>query len=379
MEVMIMKKFSFLVLVVMALPLMFISGCNQQTGTSEEVLKIGANLPLTGTVAYYGLSAKDGIELALDHIRKKEEFEGKRIEVVYEDNQGQAKLAITAMSKLINVNKVPAVIGGGTSTETMAAAPIANENKTILISPVSSATSIAKAGPYIFRTCPSDLVQAEDLGEWVLESGHKKIAVIYANSTWGTGFKNNFVDYFKRNGGEILDVKSSDPGDTNFRTQLSVIKSLNPQALVFIIYAKEGGALMRQTRELGLTQPVFGADPWSQKDFRVGAAEYAEGVMYTTPVQYNGNSFKKFREAFLKKYNKEPDVYSSNGYDCMALLAYVYSEGAKNGEEFQTILSKINGFMGATGVTQFDKNGDVVGKKFGRFVIQNGEPALFKK
>lgn len=374
---MIMKKLTLLV--VMALALILIPGCCKKSETSDEVLKIGANLPLTGTVAYYGLSAKDGIDLALDHLKGEMEFNGTQIKVVYEDNQGQAKMAITAMSKLINVDKVPAVIGGGSSTETMAAASIANENEAILISPISSATSIANAGIYIFRTCPSDLVQAEDLGEWVLQSNYKKIAVIYANSTWGTGFKNNFVDYFKRNGGEILDVKSSDPGDTNFRTQLSVIKSLNPEALVFIIYAKEGGALMRQTRELGLTQPVFGADPWSQKDFRVGAAEFAEGVMYTTPVQYNGESFNKFRQAFLKKYNKEPDVYSSNGYDCMMLLAHVYSKGARTGEQFQAILSQVNGFMGATGVTHFDKNGDVVGKKFGRFVIRNGEPVVFKK
>lgn len=369
-----MKTRNFLIAM---LSLVFIiTGCS----TKEQVFKIGANLPLTGTVAYYGISAQKGIELAINELKTKNpEFRHIKIEVIYEDNQGQATQAVQAMTKLISVNKIPAVIGGGSSTETMAAAPIANENKTVLISPISSATSISKAGDYIFRTCPTDLNQAQDLGEWVLKTGYKKIAIIYANSTWGTGFKNDFVDYFIKNKGEVFTIKSSDPGDMDFRSQLTVIKSLNPEALVFIIYAKEGGALVRQARELGLKQPIFGADPWSQKDFRTNCGTYSEGVMYTTPMQFDGESFNKFRVSYLQKYNQEPDVYSSNGYDCMMILAKLYLDGARSGVDFQKLLSNVTDFMGATGITHFDPNGDVIGKKFGRFVIQNGEPQQIKK
>jgi len=354
----------------------FITGC----GTKKEVFKVGVNLPLTGTVAYYGISAQKGIELAIDELKTQNQyFRNVKIELVNEDNQGQASQAVQAMNKLIHVDKVPVVIGGGSSTETMAAAPIANENQVVLISPISSATTISKAGDYIFRTCPTDLNQAQDLGEWVLENRINKIAIIYANSTWGTGFKNDFVDFYSKNNGVILATKSSDPGDMDFRSQLTVIKSLNPEALVFIIYAKEGGTLCRQARELGLTQPIFGADPWSQKDFRTNSGLYSEGIMYTTPVQFDGESFNKFRAMYVLKYNQEPDVYSSNGYDCMMLLANLYLDGARTGVDFQRLLSNVTDFMGATGITHFDNNGDVTGKKFGRFVIRNGEPHQIKK
>lgn len=354
---------------------LFFQGCSSK---SNEI-KIGANLPLTGTVAYYGISAQKGIELALDSLKSEPSYKDNQLNVVYEDNQGQAKFAITAMTKLINIDKVGVIIGGGSSIETLAAAPLANENKVVLISPISSASSISKAGPYIFRTCPTDNMQAQDLGAWVLELGYKDISVVFVNSTWGTSFDNDFENYIKNNGGSIIISKSSDPGESNFRPQLSLIKSKNYQALICIVYAKEGGTLVRQARELGIKQNIFGADPWSQKDFRTGAGKYADGIRYTTPIQYNGEAFKLFREKFLKKYNEEPDVYASNGFDCMMLIAKAIKNGNKTGEEIRSYFSKVTDFIGATGITHFDRNGDVIGKHFGRFIIRNEEPELTNK
>jgi branched-chain amino acid transport system substrate-binding protein len=350
------------------------NGCNRRT----PEFKVGADLPLTGTVAYYGTSAMKGIDLALDEIREENGFKNAKVQAIFEDNQGEATGAITAMNKLVDIDDVPAVIGGGSSIESMAAAPIATKSKTVLLSPISSATSLSGISPYFFRTCPSDLVQARNLAEWILQSGHDTVALIYVNSTWGTAFNGNFVNYFSSNGGRILKMQSSDPGELNFRTQLSIVKSLKPSALIAIVYAKEGGVLVRQARDLGLNIPIYGADPWSQKDFRIGAGKFADGIMYTTPVQYDGPSFDAFKAKFLKKYNEEPDVYASNGYDCMQLLADAYENGARTGPQFQSFLNHVKDFMGTTGVTTFDSNGDVVGKKFGRFLIKNGEPIQVK-
>lgn len=351
-----------------------LTSCNR----NQNKVNIGVNLPMTGSVAYYGISAQKGIELALDQIKKAYQNKSKNISIIYEDNQGQAKEAITAMSQLISVNHCPSVIGCGSSTESMAAAPVANDNKVVLISPISSATLLNTVSHYFFRTCPTDSDQANDLAKWVLTSGYKKIAIIYSNSTWGTGFKDDFVNYYTSHNGKILGIKSSDPGATDFRSQLSVLKTMNPDALVFITYAIEGGTLVRQARQLGIAQKIFGADPWSQKDFRIGAGKYADGIMYTTPVQYNGKSFENFKEQFEKKYKGEPDVYASNGYDCMMILWKSYLHGARTGSEFQRFLQNIN-FTGATGITKFDGNGNVVGKHFGRFVIKNGKPSLLNQ
>jgi branched-chain amino acid transport system substrate-binding protein len=278
------------------------------------------------------------------------------------------------MNQLINIYKVPVIIGGGSSIETLASAPIANEKKVVLISPISSASKISEAGPFIYRTCPTDNIQANDLGSWIVESGYNNIAIIFVNSTWGISFNNDLVKYLTSKKVNLLFNLSSDPGETNFRSQLSLIKSKNPQALIFLTYAKEGGTLVRQTRELGLKQAIFGADPWSQQDFRTGAGDQADGIRYTTPVQFDGESFKTFRDKFLNKYKGEPDIYASNGYDCMMLIADAIKNGKTSGEEIRGYFDKTNNFMGATGITKFDQNGDVVGKHFGRFIIQAGQP-----
>ncbi len=344
-------------------------GCS---GKNSKEINIGANLPLSGTVAYYGLSAQKGINLALKELNQKGFTNNLKIKMVYEDNQGQAKSAITVMDKLINIDKVPVIIGGGSSVETLAAAPVANQNKIALLSPISSASKITLAGPYIYRTCPTDNIQAEDLGKWVLENKYKTVSIVFVNSTWATSFKDDFVKNFQNNGGIVSKIESSDPGDTDFRTQLISLKKSKKDALVFIIYAKEGGAIVRQAKELGMNEPIFGADPWSQEDFRNSAGKFAENVHYTTPVQYDGQTFKEFRDKYFKEYNEEPDVYSSNGYDCLMIIAKALESGARTGDEIKNYFDKQTGFMGATGLTKFDGNGDVVGKHFGRFVIKNG-------
>jgi len=158
-----MKNRTFITLAIGTV-LVAIMGCNNK---NVDQLRIGVDLPLTGDVAYYGTSAKNGIELAKQQLLETPAFNGKTIDLIYEDNQGQGKNAAIAMAKLASADGVPAVIGRGSSTETMAAAPTAEKTRTVLISPVSSATSVSTAGDFIFRTCPSDLTQAQDLGDWM--------------------------------------------------------------------------------------------------------------------------------------------------------------------------------------------------------------------
>jgi branched-chain amino acid transport system substrate-binding protein len=347
-------------------------------GADERTFRVGVDLPLTGSKSYYGISAREGIEIAKNQLKSEEFFKEREIGVIYEDNQAQAKLAVEAMSKLVNADKVPAIIGGGTSTETMACAPLSTQTKTVLISPISSATSISSAGDYVFRTCPSDGLQAKSLATWVADKGHSSVAIIFASSTWGTGIKNEFVKYYNKTGGKILSIQSSDPNDTDFRSQLTAIKGTNPKALVFLTYAKEGAVAVIQAKELEMQQPIFGADPWSQNDFRASSGKAAEGVCYTSPVNFDGPSFVAFQKDFQTQYHHQPDVYAANGYDCMMLLAKAYQGGARSGEQFQAFLSRVVGHMGATGITTFDENGDVVGKEFGRFTITNGEAMQMK-
>lgn len=344
-----------------------VAGCSQ----SDSVIRIGAALPFTGTVAYYGQDSKRGIDLALEEINSQGGVNGKKLEVIYEDTQGQGKLAVAAVQKLISADAVPIIIGAGTSTETMAVAPVVERSKTVLLSPVSSAASITNAGDYVFRSVPSDGLQAQDLAAWVLERGFKRVALIYVNQTWGKGLKGDFVREFQGAGGIIADEEATDLDEKDFRTQITKMQATKPDAYVALIYAKEGGLFLKQASELGVNSQIFGADPWTKRQLLETAGEAAEGVLFTTPSQYSGPEYQQFLASFKRKYGEDPGIYEAHGYDCMKLIAKALADSDAKNLELRSALSKTS-FKGATGDTTFDQNGDVQTKSFSRMTWWKG-------
>lgn len=344
----------------------------QSCGRGGDAVMIGAALPLTGPTSYYGEDSKRGIDMALDEINSAGGVRGRQLRVIYEDTQGNGKQAINAVRKLISADNVPVIIGCGTSTETMAVAPVVEEGKRVLISPVSSAASISRAGDYVFRSVPSDGMQAKDLADWVRERNVRRVALIFVNQTWGVGLKDDFVREFQSRGGEILAATATDLDEKDFRTQLTNMRAAKPEAYVAIIYAKEGGLLLKQARELGITEQFFGADPWTKQQLVAAAGAAANDVLFTTPAKYQGPAYATFAENFKKRYGREPGIYDAHGYDSMKLVAKAMESGGFSGPEIQKAMAQIRGYHGVTGETSFDENGDVTTKGFARMTWKDG-------
>ena len=357
--------------------LVLLVGCTKSDPKAGSI-EIGSALPLSGPVAYYGDSAKKGMDIAIDEINAAGGIAGLKIEVFYEDTRGTAKDSVSAMRKLVDVNQVPVVVGAGTSTETLAITKIAESTKTVLISPASSAAEIREAGEFIFRSVPSDGFQAEMLAQLVYEQGVRKVGLVFVNSSWGASMKKNFVRTFESLGGEILTVQTSEIDDKDFRTAALNLKQSNPDAIVAITYAKGGGRLVKQARELGIATQLYGTDPWTIAEFLESAGESAEGCVYTTPGKYEGPEFQEFKKKYEERYGEEPNVYAGNGYDCIKLIAKCIESGARTGPEIQAAMATIQGFSGVSGTTTFDEKGDVVSKEFRRMTIKNGKSVPFK-
>ncbi|RKZ20523.1 hypothetical protein DRQ23_08955 [bacterium] len=147
-----------------------------------EVIKIGAILVLTGPDAKAGQSAREGIELAVNEINSAGGIKGNLLEIVYEDDAGDPAKAVSAAKKLIDIDKVPAVIGPMWSSSVLAVAPIAEKKKVVILSPTASAPSITKAGDYIFRNTYSDVFEGTKAAEFAYKKlGLKQAAVTYIN------------------------------------------------------------------------------------------------------------------------------------------------------------------------------------------------------
>lgn len=332
------------------------------------VKKLGAVLPLTGDTASYGLAAKTGIELAVEEVNLGGGAAGGPIEVIFEDDQGLTSRALSGMQKLATVDRVPLVFGAAASSITLALCPVANESKVVLITPISSSQELtSKCGPFFFRVCPSDVLQARMMADWMEKEGRRDVGVIYVNNSWGQGLRAEFRSRFREIGGRIAAEEAIKEGDRDVRGQLTKVAAAHPDSLYAITYGKEGGALLRQARELGLNLPIYGADVWGSPELIQTAGDAAQGVKIIIPAKLDGPNYQKFAASYRKKFGTEPDIYSAYAYDMAKLVALALSK-ADRGEDLRKALASTF-YEGVTGIIEFDNNGDVTGKGFERKVL----------
>ena len=211
------------ILLVFALAAALLSGCSQnqeenasdssQDAKTEEAIKIGTIGPLTGDVATYGISTKNGVEIAVDQFNENGGIDGRKIVLISEDTRGDQTEAANAASKLVDMDKVAAIVGGVISAETLTGGPIADDAKIVMISSSSTAKGVPEIGDYVFRNCLSDEVQAIQLAEYAVEElGLEKFAIMFTNNDYGLSLKEAFEEK-ARELAEVVGVETYNDGE----------------------------------------------------------------------------------------------------------------------------------------------------------------------
>ena len=338
-----------------------------------KLSEIGVVIPLSGEVASYGQRAQRGMQLA----QKDWKAHGKpEIGLIFEDDQSETSKAVTATQKLIDINKVPVVVGSAASSVTMGMTTVGNQRHVVIFSPIASSPELSsKGGSFFFRVAPSDTAQAKIMADWFKEKGIKKIAVLYASDTWGQSLFEAIKTYHGQNGGTIVAEEGIQKGQTEFRTQLTKFKTTGADAFYAIVYPKDGGAFFKQAKQLKITTSVYGGDVWISPEFVEVAGSAAEGAFFVAPAKLSGTKFDQFVAAYKQAYGEDPEVYAAYSYDTFMVLANAIQSGARTGEAIRVYLSKMPPYDGVSGSFQFDAHGDVIGKGFDRFTIQAGKPA----
>jgi len=366
-------KLSVLVFMVV-LSLFFVTPTCNRSGTTA--LRIGCITPLTGDGATYGAATKRGLDLAAGGINADAGVDGKRIEIVYEDDQMDPRTATNAIQKLISIDKVPVIIGAFGSSITLAIAPIAEKNKVVLFSASSTADAIKDAGDYIFRNVPPNHAQGKTAAEFVLIYLKATTAsILRMNNDYGVSLTDAFAGSFETGGGKVLSIDSYNPGATDFRAQLTKIRSVRPEIVFFPGHYQESGLILKQAKELGVNATFVGGDGSYSPDLVQIAGRAAEGSYYTLMAMGYGTSdqeIAKFTTAFKKAYGQDPDVYSAYAYDALMMIAKAIQIGGYSGPGVKSALYAIKGFKGVTGITQFDSYGEV-DKPFGVYEVKGGK------
>ncbi|MGM9925115.1 MAG: ABC transporter substrate-binding protein [Bacillus sp. (in: firmicutes)] len=342
------------------------SGGSGSGGSKGDVIKIGANLELSGGVASYGQSIYEGLELAVEEINK-EGIDGKKIEIVKVDNKSEASESTSAALKLISQDQVHAIVGAATSGNTIAQIQIAQDNKIPLITPTGTSPELTikdgKLNDYIFRTCFIDPFQGNVAANFASNELKAKKAAIYLDSAsdYSKGLAAAFAEQFKKNGGKIVAEEAFVAKDTDFRATLTRLKSAKPDFIFLPGYYEEVGLIVKQAREAGLDVPFMGGDGWDSPKLVEIAGKEALNNTFITNHYSSGDPSEKiqnFVKSYGEKYSgKSPDAFNALGYDTGYYLAdAIKRAGSTDSEKIKDALAETKGLELVSGNFTVDKD-----------------------
>ena len=319
-----------------------------------DTIKVGVYGDLTGQTASFGQSTKNGIQLAVDEINAAGGVNGKKIVLVIEDDQGQPQQATTVVQKLINQDKVQALLGEVASTNSLAAAPVAQAAKIPMISPSSTNPEVTKKGDYIFRVCFIDPFQGSAMAKFASKTLNAKTAAILGdvNSDYSKGLTQFFAEEFTRLGGKIVAKEAYTQQDPDFKGQLTKIRNLNPDVIYIPGYYGQVGIIARQARELGMNQPLLGGDGWDSPELAKlgGAALKNTFITNHYSVDNPAPEIQNFVNAYKAKFNVVPDSLAALAYDAAKVLADALKRaGSADSAKLRDAIAQTKNLVAVTG------------------------------
>jgi branched-chain amino acid transport system substrate-binding protein len=345
---------------------------------------IGEYGSLTGSEATFGQSTHNGITLAVDEINAAGGIGGRKIRVITDDDQSKAEEAANAVTKLISSNDVVAIIGEVASSNSLAAAPICQQNKVPMITPSSTYPDVTRKGDYIFRMCFIDTYQGPVLARFLINDLHVRRAALFTDirSDYSTGLGKAFEDVFTSLGGAITCRQSYSKGDSDYRSQVTAFKAANPEVIVVPGYYNDVAPIAVQARDLGINVPLVGGDGWESPKLLEIGGKALEGCMYSN--HYHADDPAPAVRGFVTKYAQRlgarPDSLAALGYDTTRVLADAMRRAGPHFTRaaLRDAIAATKQFPVVTGVITFDANRNPIGKRVVIDEIRNGRLMLKK-
>jgi branched-chain amino acid transport system substrate-binding protein len=284
---------------------------------------IGGLLPLSGDLAVYGQTVQKGIQLAIKQLNEAGGPLGMRLKVVFRDTQTDPTALRDSAEKLVNVDKVPAIVGPMIRSDV--ATPVTAPNHVVIISPSNTPTWVTtlEDDDYTFRTTASDAIQGKVLGEMAWEVGYKTAAILYINDPYGGGLAQSTKEAFEAVGGKVFGMAAYDPGSVAYKMQLAELAKGDPDVLILIGYPESGIVIIRQALSDGLfDQFLFPDGMQSEQIIQDVGGNYLEGMYGTGPGAADNQSYKNYLAAYEAEYGEKPaTAYTENAYDGVVVIA----------------------------------------------------------
>lgn len=385
------KLLSIILTLVMMLSVFSLTGCTdskseetKEVSAKKEVeadtVKIGLIAPQTGPVAQYGIAVMNAVNLAVEEVNATDGINGKKVEIVVYDNKADATESINIFNRLVENDKIVALVGPVISSTSLAVAPIANEKGIPMITPTATSLEVTPGYDYVFRACYTDPYQGGTVAKYAVENlKSKKAAILYNSSDdYSAGVADAFKEVYEAAGSTITNFEGYTSDDVDFKAILTKVKENKPDVIFIPDYYNNVGLIAGQITEVGMQAQLLGADGWDgvQGDY----ADVVEGGIFCNHYAADDESaiVQDFVKAYTDKFNETPNALAALGYDgANTLLEAIKSAGSTDGK---VILEKLNETdrEGVTGKVTFDKDGNPV-KSITMIKIENGKLKLEAK
>ena len=351
------------------------------TGLSGTI-EVGCAHALSGPIAIYGEPISNGIYLAAKQINADKLLGDANLEIICEDTAGDKAQSINAFQKLINQDKVVAILGPTLSNSAFAADPVAQEAGIPVLGSSNTATGITDMGDYVFRdSLPESDVIPNTIKVAREKYGFDQVAVMYGNDDQFTQSGYDVMEAALADQGlEVVATETFAKGDTDFSAQLTKIKALEPQALLVSALAEEAANIMIQARQLGLDVPIIGGNGFNSPKLAEIAGPAAEGAI--SGAAWNiGNpdpENQKFVEAYRAEYGSDPDQFAAQAYTAAWLMATaIKNAGSTDPAAIRDALAAIRDFPSPLGNYSFDENRNPVHTPV-VLIVQEGQFAVLE-
>jgi len=365
---------------------------------AQAAIKIGTLIPLTGPLAEFGPNFRKAADLAAAHLKAA----GLTLQLVHADDETSAIPAVAAARKLVDIDKVPAIVGAAASGVTIPVAEsVTIPSKVVQISNASTSPLITvlpadRGQDFLFRTCPSDALQGVVLAKLAVEQQYKTAAAIYVNNPYGQGLAEQFQTSFEKRGGKVVAMVPHDeaPAPT-YAAELRKATQGKPDVLAAISYPGHASIYLREALEGNYIKKFLFCDGTKSLEVVKAIGEKnAEGMMGTAPGSVLTDGYNVFVAEYGKAYGEVPPLpFMTNMYDAMLVIGLAIKAAQVGGvkeinsmairdhlrqvanppgevvgaggtglkKAFQLLeeKKKVN-YEGASGSCDFDENGDVI-------------------
>jgi branched-chain amino acid transport system substrate-binding protein len=330
-----------------------------------DPIKVGVFADMSGRTSMFGSATARGVKLAAEEINRAGGIDGRPVKIVVADDQGLPSGAVTSVKELIQDDRVDALIGEVASSNSLAAAPWAQEAQVPMISPSSTNPKVTQVGSYIFRTAFVDPRQGWAMARFARQTLRAKTAAILGdvNSTYSQGMTKSFSNEFRRRGGRIVALQFYTQDDVEFQNQVRALRRSRPDVIYLPGYYPQAGAIAKEARRLGMQQPILGGDGWdSPRLFEIAGSALSNTYMSNHYAEDDPSLVvRDFATRYAARYGEPPDSLAALAYDTMNLLADALRRArTTESEKLRDAIAQTRNFHGVTGDLTLDTDRNAI-------------------